>query len=65
MTARVLWWNVDRGWGFLRTVKDGDIFVHHAALEDDATDLRRGALVEFDPVPGTVGTVAANVRVVA
>lgn len=61
MTARVLWWNVDRGHGFVRAEEE-DVFVHHAAVEHGA-DLRAGQAIEFDPVAGTVGTVAANVRV--
>ena len=71
MTARVLWWNGDRGHGFVRTDEGEDIFLHHSAVVDDIHAASRwrneanpglGQTVEFDPVPGTVGTVAANVR---
>jgi cold shock protein len=57
----VTWWNVDRGWGFASTADHGDVFIHHAALEADGDDLLRGEVVQLNPVPGTVGTVAANV----
>lgn len=62
MTARVTWWNYDRGHGFARTDGGEDIFVHHAAVEG-GVDLHPEQRVEFDPIAGTVGTVAANVRV--
>lgn len=74
MTAFVLWWNVDRGHGFIRTDEGEDVFLHHAAFIDDELAGHRwrdeanpsaGQIVEFDPVPGTVGTVAANVRILA
>lgn len=54
------WWNVDRGWGFVRAERGPDVFVHHAALDDDC-DLRAGDRISFDAVPGYVGTVASNI----
>jgi len=73
VTARVIWWSVDRGHGFIRNDDGEDIYIHHAALIDtekaghrwrNETNLLAGQIVEFDPIAGTVGTVAANVRVV-
>jgi CspA family cold shock protein len=73
VTAEVLWWNVDRGHGFVRNDEGEDIFLHHAAIVDDEkaghrwkdeANLLPGQIVDFDPVAGTIGTVAANVRVV-
>ena len=72
MTAFVLWWDVDRGHGFARS-EDGDVFVHYTAIIDgmhchqwrDELNLLSGQTIEFDPVAGTIGTAAANVRVVA
>jgi CspA family cold shock protein len=72
VTARVIWWNCDRGHGFIRTESGEDVFLHHTAIVDgrqaahrwrDEINPGRGQLVEFDPAAGTVGTVAANVRI--
>lgn len=60
-SGTIIWWNVDRGWGMARPDCGADIFVHHAALADDA-DLRRGDRVQFESVPGYIGMVAANVE---
>lgn len=61
MIGRIRWWNVDRGWGFAQVESHPDVFVHHAAVEDDG-DFRPGDMVVFQVGEGTVGPVGLRVR---
>ncbi len=59
----VKWFNADKGYGFISTENDGDVFVHYTALEDtgEYRKLDEGQEVEFEIVEGEKGPQAANV----
>ena len=59
----VKWFKADKGYGFISTENDGDVFVHYTALEDtgEYRKLDEGQEVEFEIVEGEKGPQAANV----
>jgi len=59
----VKWFNDAKGFGFINQDEDGDIFVHHSAIQGEGfKSLSEGQRVEFDVVAGPKGPSAANVR---
>ncbi|WP_297812243.1 cold-shock protein [uncultured Finegoldia sp.] len=60
----VKWFNATKGFGFISTENDGDIFVHYTALEDNGEyrKLEESEKVEFDIVEGPKGLHASNVK---
>ena len=61
----VKWFNAEKGYGFISTESEGDVFVHFSALQMDGyKTLNEGQNVEFDIVEGEKGPQAANVNVV-
>lgn len=60
----VKWFNAEKGYGFLSTEADGDVFVHFSALMMDGyKTLKEGQNVEFEIVEGEKGPQAANVTI--
>lgn len=60
----VKWFNAEKGYGFLSTENEGDVFVHYSALQMDGyKTLKEGQSVEFEIVEGEKGPQAANVNV--
>ena len=59
----VKWFNADKGYGFISTENDGDVFVHYTALEDtgEYRKLDEGQEVEVEITEGEKGPQAANV----
>ena len=61
----VKWFNAEKGYGFISTESEGDVFVHFSALQMDGyKTLNEGQNVEFDIVEGEKGPQAANVNAV-
>jgi cold shock protein len=58
----VKWFNSDKGFGFIRRVSGGDVFVHHSAIQGTGDkSLSEGDRIEFEVVQGPKGLQAQNV----
>lgn len=58
----VKWFNARKGYGFIATPEDKDIFVHYASISGDGyKTLVEGDPVSFDVVEGEKGLRAENV----
>ena len=57
----VKWFNDSKGFGFIETA-DGDVFVHHSAIQGDGfRSLREGQEVELEVGQGDKGPRATTV----
>jgi len=62
MQGKVKWFNPNKGYGFIETEEDGDVFVHFSAIQAEGfKTLEEGQSVEFEIVEGNRGPQAANV----
>lgn len=62
MTGTVKWFNADKGYGFIESEGNDDVFVHFSAIQGDGfKTLDEGQKVEYDVVEGQRGAQAANV----
>ncbi len=60
--GKVKWFDVKKGWGFIKKEDGDDIFVHYSAIDGEGfRTLDDGQDVEFDVVEGPKGMQAANV----
>jgi cold shock CspA family protein len=64
MDGKMIWFNVDKGYGFIRTAEDERLYVAAAAFVDgnDPEPRCGGRDVGFERVVGSAGPQAANVR---
>lgn len=61
-SGKVKWFDVKKGWGFIKKEDGEDIFVHYSAINEDGFRfLDDGQEVEFEIVEGPKGLQAANV----
>ena len=61
--GRVKWFNDKKGYGFIETEAQGDVFVHYSAIEGAGfRSLTEGELVQFDVEQGTKGPQAVKVQ---
>ncbi len=60
--GNVKWFNDQKGFGFIETEENVDIFVHHSEIQDSGfKSLEEGQAVEFEVRQGDKGNYAANV----
>ncbi len=62
MKGTVKWYDRVKGYGFLQTEDNKDIFVHRSGLEIPQADLETGQLVEFEIEQKEKGPVAVKVK---
>ncbi|MBK5202561.1 MAG: cold shock domain-containing protein [Prolixibacteraceae bacterium] len=61
MKGTVKWYNKVKGFGFILTEEEKDLFVHRTGLADESIDLQTDDAVEFEIGEGKKGPVATNV----
>ena len=62
MKGTVKWYDRVKGYGFLQTEDDKDIFIHRSGLEVPNTELEAGQEVEFEVEQREKGPVAIKVK---
>jgi len=61
--GRVKWFNDKKGYGFIETNDQGDVFVHHTAIVAEGfRSLAEGDRVSFEVERGPKGPQAVQVR---
>jgi cold shock protein len=63
MQGKVKWYNEKKGFGFIQTEDNKDIFVHRSGLLSQHAVLKEGQTVEFETKQGDKGIIAVNVKV--
>lgn len=64
MKGKVKWYDATKGFGFILTEEDKDIFVHRTGLVDSFNGLEPDQEVEFEVQDGEKGSVAVNVTTI-
>ena len=60
--GKVKWFNPAKGYGFIASADDQEVFVHYASITGDGfKTLKEGDLVSFDIANGEKGLRAENV----
>mgnify|MGYP001014099327 FL=1 len=61
--GRVKWFNEKKGYGFIETDGQGDVFVHYSAIDGSGfRTLAEGEPVRFEVEQGSKGPQAVNVK---
>jgi CspA family cold shock protein len=61
--GRVKWFNDKKGYGFIETKDQGDVFVHYSAIASEGfRSLSEGDRVSFEVERGPKGPQAVNVK---
>ena len=64
MQGKVKWYDAVKGFGFIHTDEDKDIFVHRSGIKDAQFGLETDQTVEFEVKESDRGPVAFNVEVI-
>lgn len=63
MTGNVKWFNAEKGFGFIWTEEEKDIFVHYSQIvQDGYKSLNEGEAVRFEIFESEKGLQAKNVE---
>jgi len=62
MKGTIKWYDRVKGYGFIQTEDNKDIFVHRSGLEDSHAQLEAGQAVEFEVEQREKGPVAIKVK---
>ncbi len=60
MKGRVKWWSKEKGYGFIESLNDEDIFVHIES--DEKNKIKENDLVEFEIINKPQGTFIHNLK---
>ena len=62
-TGKVKWFNDQKGFGFIASEQNRDVFVHHSVIEGDGyKTLEDGETVEYEAEDGPKGLKATRVK---
>jgi len=64
MQGTVKWYDDVKGYGFIKTEEDKDIFVHRTGIKDGHLGLEVDQKVQFEVKESDRGPVAFNVEIV-
>jgi len=64
MKGTVKWYDAVKGFGFIQSEDNKDLFVHRSGVKDNVFSLEAGQSVEFEIKDNDKGPVAFNVEVV-
>jgi CspA family cold shock protein len=64
MKGIVKWYDAVKGFGFIQSEDNKDLFVHRSGVKDNVFSLEAGQSVEFEIKENDKGPVAINVEVV-
>jgi CspA family cold shock protein len=64
MKGTVKWYDAVKGFGFIQSEDNKDLFVHRSGVKDNVFSLEAGQSVEFEIKENDKGPVAINVEVV-
>lgn len=65
LLGKVKQYDDTRGWGFIKSEDDGDVFVHSKGIEASSRRfIKPGVQVQFVIIPSEKGIQAAHVRVI-
>ncbi len=63
LLGRVKWFNDRKGFGFLTSPDNQDVFVHHSAIQSEGfRSLKEGEMVEYEVEAGPKGLKALSVK---
>lgn len=64
--GKIKWFNNEKGYGFIESEHDEDIFVHYSAIKQDGyKSLSEGQMVEYELLETEKGLQAINVKEVS
>jgi CspA family cold shock protein len=60
--GKVKWYNDAKGYGFIASEKDEDIFIHRTGIVKPVCNLIEGQEVEFEVKEGAKGLIAYDLK---